>query len=64
MVNYPEFNLNEPFTLMGMEETAADGQERQALLNKCGEIPVSAIPMSPAQHLRSSRRQPCLRKTS
>ncbi len=39
MVNYPEFNLNEPFTLMGMEETAADGQERQALLNQMWRNP-------------------------
>ena len=39
MVNYPEFNLNEPFTLTGMEETAADGQERQALLNQMWRNP-------------------------
>ena len=39
MVNYPEFNLNEPFTLTGMEETAADGQERQARLNQMWRNP-------------------------
>lgn len=39
MVNYPEFNLNEPFTLRGMEEAAADAQERQALLNQMWRNP-------------------------
>ena len=42
MVNYPEFNLNEPFTLI--EEMGADGTE-------------SATPMSRVPHLRLSRRR-------
>ena len=37
MVNYPEFDLNDPFTLTGMEEAADENvsaEEKQELLNK------------------------------
>lgn len=34
MVNYPEFDLNDPFTLVGDNEEAVSAEEKQNLLNK------------------------------
>lgn len=34
MVNYPEFNLNEPFTLTGVDADTVSGEEKQELLNQ------------------------------
>ena len=34
MVNYPEFNLNEPFTLTGVDTDTVSGEEKQELLNQ------------------------------
>lgn len=34
MVNYPEFDLNDPFTLVGDNEEAVSAEEKQDLLNK------------------------------
>lgn len=34
MVNYPEFDLNDPFTLVGDTEEAVSAEEKQNLLNK------------------------------
>lgn len=34
MVNYPEFDLNDPFTLVGDDEEAVSAEEKQNLLNK------------------------------
>lgn len=34
MVNYPEFDLNEPFTLTGVDADTVGGEEKQELLNQ------------------------------
>ena len=48
MVNYPEFNLNEPFTLTGMEETAADAPGTAGALKSDVEKSVyQRVPIEP-----------------
>ncbi len=60
MVNYPEFNLNEPFTLieeMGSGWDGVCGQKAGTAEPHVEKPSVSATPMSRVPHLRLSRRR-------
>ena len=56
MVNVPEFDLNDPFTL-NVESGGLTGRSSRTREIRCGGIAASTIPTSPAPHLRSSQPQ-------
>lgn len=53
MVNVPEFDLNDPFTL-NVESGGLTGRSSRTREIRCGGIAASMIPTTPAPHLRSS----------
>ena len=58
MVNYPEFHLNDPFTLT--EEVNVPAEKKQDLLNQMWRNQCIAILMNRVQHLKSSQRRQTL----
>lgn len=54
MVNVPEFNLNDPFSLetTGVSDESVKAEEKQDLLIKCGETAVSMTRMNRDLHLK------------
>lgn len=59
MVNVPEFDLNEPFTLNQDQEISEKSKEA---LNRCGEMDASMIHMSRVPLLKLLQRQPVWKK--